>query len=246
MIIIKPPKTWMGQEWVNELQLEEAFRAYQMPFSIPTTHPEHLKLLEYWMRYYQPEELFDEHGRLKAELAKQAPSAERRRMGTNAFAYATLPQTDRTVADLSRYTVPVPSFGFVSAPDAGKFGVFQHDTAKIMQEQHNFRIFGPDEMLSNRLNSLFEATNRQWGTQEHDLNELLTLDSLLMKMVSEHQCESWLLKGWHSLFNSFKDIIHNITSRLKRRAMTTCRHWKYWLQYLLNQSWRLLQYAKIN
>ena len=131
---------------------------------IRATHPEHLKLLEDWLRSYRPEELFDAQGKLKPELAELAPKGERR-MGANPHANGGKLLRDLVMPDFRKYAVKVPSPGSVQAADAHELGVFLRDVAKLNREQRNFRIFGPDETLSNRLTAVFEVTNRQWDAR---------------------------------------------------------------------------------
>ena len=205
MIVLKSPKGWTGPEWVDGLQIEGTFRAHQVPIAVDADHPEHLKLLEDWLKSYRPEELFDESGRLKPELAELAPKGERR-MGANPHANGGMLLRDLIMPDFRDYAVKVPSPGAVTAADTHELGVFLRDVARLNREQRNFRIFGPDETLSNRLNAVFEVTNRQWDARTQANDEFLALDGRVMEMLSEHQCEGWLegylLTGRHGLFNS--------------------------------------------
>jgi len=233
MIVLKSPKGWTGPKWVDGLQIEGTFRAHQVPLSDPATHPEHLKLLEDWLRSYRPEELFDEKGRLKPELAELAPKGERR-MGANPHANGGLLLRDLVMPDFRKYAVKVPSPGSVQAADTHELGVFLRDVAKLNREQRNFRIFGPDETLSNRLNALFEVTNRQWDARAQDNDEFLALDGRVMEMLSEHQCEGWLegylLTGRHGLFNCYEAFIHIIDSMFNQHAK--------WLKVTAELPWR--------
>ncbi len=206
MIVLRSPKGWTGPKWVDGLQIEDTFRAHQVPLSDPRAHPEHLKQLEAWLRSYRPEELFDEQGRLKPELAELAPKGDRR-MGANPHANGGLLLRDLVMPDFRQYAVSVPAPGSVEAADAHQLGLFLRDVAQLNQEQRNFRIFGPDETLSNRLGSVFEVTNRQWYARTQDNDEFLAADGRVMEMLSEHQCEGWLegylLTGRHGLFNCY-------------------------------------------
>ncbi|MCL7421284.1 MAG: phosphoketolase family protein [Methylobacter sp.] len=233
MIVLKSPKGWTGPKWVDGLQIEGTFRAHQVPLSDPSTHPEHLKLLEDWLRSYRPEELFDTQGRLKPELAELAPKGERR-MGANPHANGGMLLRDLIMPDFRNYAVNVPSPGSVTAADAHELGVFLRDVVKLNREQRNFRIFGPDETLSNRLGAVFELTNRQWDARTQDNDEFLALDGRVMEMLSEHQCEGWLegylLTGRHGLFNCYEAFIHIIDSMFNQHAK--------WLKVTSELPWR--------
>ena len=233
MIVLKSPKGWTGPKWVDGLQIEGTFRAHQVPLSDPRAHPEHLKQLEDWLRSYRPEELFDEQGKLKPELAELAPKGERR-MGANPHANGGLLLRDLIMPDFRDYAVKVPSPGAVEASDAHELGVFLRDVAKLNREQRNFRIFGPDETLSNRLNAVFEVTERQWDARTQDNDEFLALDGRVMEMLSEHQCEGWLegylLTGRHGLFNSYEAFIHIVDSMFNQHAK--------WLKVTATLPWR--------
>jgi xylulose-5-phosphate/fructose-6-phosphate phosphoketolase len=233
MIVLKSPKGWTGPKWVDGLQIEGTFRAHQVPLSDPATHPEHLKLLEDWLRSYRPEELFDAQGKLKPELAELAPKGERR-MGANPHANGGKLLRDLVMPDFRKYAVNVPLPGSVQAADAHELGVFLRDVARLNREQRNFRIFGPDETLSNRLGTVFEVTNRQWDARQQDNDEFLALDGRVMEMLSEHQCEGWLegylLTGRHGLFNCYEAFIHIIDSMFNQHAK--------WLKVTATLPWR--------
>jgi xylulose-5-phosphate/fructose-6-phosphate phosphoketolase len=233
MIVLKSPKGWTGPKWVDGQQIEGTFRAHQVPLSDPVAHPEHLKLLEEWLRSYKPEELFDVQGRLKPELAELAPKGERR-MGANPQANGGLLLRDLIMPDFREYAVDVPSPGSVLAADAHELGVFLRDVVKLNSEQRNFRIFGPDETLSNRLTAVFEVTERQWDARTQDNDEFLALDGRVMEMLSEHQCEGWLegylLTGRHGLFNCYEAFIHIIDSMFNQHAK--------WLKVTAELPWR--------
>jgi len=233
MIVLKSPKGWTGPKWVDGLQIEGTFRAHQVPLAVDAEHPQHLKLLEEWLRSYRPEELFDAWGRLNPELAELAPKGERR-MGANPHANGGLLLRDLIMPDFRKYAVNVPSPGSVNAADAHELGVFLRDVAKLNSEQRNFRIFGPDETLSNRLGAVFEVTNRQWDAQTQGNDEFLALDGRVMEMLSEHQCEGWLegylLTGRHGLFNCYEAFIHIIDSMFNQHAK--------WLKVTAQLPWR--------
>jgi xylulose-5-phosphate/fructose-6-phosphate phosphoketolase len=233
MIVLRSPKGWTGPKWVDGLQIEGTFRAHQVPLSNPASQPEHLRLLEDWLRSYRPDELFDESGRLNPELAELAPKGDRR-MGANPHANGGLLLRDLVMPNFRDYAVTVPSPGAVQAADAHELGVFLRDVVSLNQAQRNFRIFGPDETLSNRLNAVFEVTDRQWDAQTQANDEFLSADGRVMEMLSEHQCEGWLegylLTGRHGLFNCYEAFIHIINSMFNQHAK--------WLKVTAELPWR--------
>jgi len=233
MIVLKSPKGWTGPEVVDGLQIEGTFRAHQIPLLVDSEHPDHLKLLENWMKSYKPEALFDKSGCLLPELADLAPKGERR-MGANPHANGGLLLRDLIMPDFRDYAVQVTSPGAVLASDAHELGVFLRDVAKLNQKQRNFRIFGADVTLSDRLGAVFEFTNRQWDARVQDNDEFLALDGRVMEMLSEHQCEGWLegylLTGRHGLFNSYEAFIHIVDSMFNQHAK--------WLKVSAGLPWR--------
>ena len=162
MIVLKTPKGWTGPKEVDGLPVEGTYRAHQVPLSEPTEHPEHLKILEAWMRSYRPEALFDENGRLIPELRKLAPKGERR-MGANPHANGGVLLRDLRLPDFRDYAIQVPEPGSVMGEDARTLGKFLRDALKLNAHERNLRVFGPDETASNRLTALFEVTNKQWA-----------------------------------------------------------------------------------
>jgi xylulose-5-phosphate/fructose-6-phosphate phosphoketolase len=233
MIVLASPKGWTGPKVVDGLPVEGTFRSHQVPLVIDAGHPAHIKLLERWMRSYRPEELFDDRGRLIPELAELAPKGDRR-MGANPHANGGLLLRDLLMPDFRDYAVTVPSPGSVQAADTHVLGVFLRDVVKLNREQRNFRIYGPDETLSNRLNAVFEMTNRQWEALTEKNDEFLASDGRVMEMLSEHQCQGWLegylLTGRHGLFNSYEAFIHIIDSMFNQHAK--------WLKVTLGLPWR--------
>jgi len=233
MIVLKSPKGWTGPKWVDGQQIEGSFRSHQVPLSDPASQPEHLQMLEDWLKSYRPEELFDEAGRLVPELAELAPKGERR-MSANPHANGGQLLRDLIMPDFRNYAVTVPTPGAVKAADTHELGVFLRDVVKLNQPQRNFRIFGPDETLSNRLNAVFEVTRRQWDARTQDSDEFLAEDGRVMEMLSEHQCEGWLegylLTGRHGLFNSYEAFIHIIDSMFNQHAK--------WLKITAQLPWR--------
>jgi len=235
MIVLNTPKGWTGPKKVDGLQIEGTFRAHQVPLSDPSTHPEHLKLLEEWLRSYRPEELFDERGRLKSELAELAPKGERR-MGANPHANGGALLRDLRMPDFRDYAVEVPSPGVSGIGDTHVLGPFLRDVARLNQEPRNFRVFGPDETLSNGLGAVFEVTNRQWDAQRLANDEFLAPEGVVLdSMLSEHQCEGWLegylLTGRHGIFNCYEAFIHVVDSMFNQHAK--------WLEVTRNLPWRM-------
>jgi len=233
MIVMKTPKGWTGPKIVDGLQNEGTFRAHQVPLLVDNDHPGHLQLLESWMKSYKAEELFDKNGRLLPELAELAPKGDRR-MGANPHANGGILLRDLIMPDFRNYAVKVSFPGSALAADTHVLGEFLRDVVKLNQEQRNFRIFGPDETLSNRLNAVFEVTNRQWEARMEANDEYLAPTGRVMEMLSEHQCEGWLegylLTGRHGLFNSYEAFIHIIDSMFNQHAK--------WLKVTAELPWR--------
>ena len=233
MIVLISPKGWTGPKEVDGAQVEGTYRSHQVPLQVDAGHPGHLERLESWMRSYKPEELFDERGRFLSELAELAPTGERR-MGANPHANGGILLRDLRMPDLSLHAVNVPSPGSVQAADTQVLGKFLRDIVTLNREGKNFRIFGPDETLSNRLSAVFEVTNRQWLAGEVRSDEFLAPEGRVMEMLSEHQCEGWLegylLTGRHGLFNSYEAFIHIIDSMFNQHAK--------WLKVTLGLPWR--------
>lgn len=233
MIILTTPKGWTGPKSVDGLPVEGTFRAHQVPLSIDAEHPYHIIQLEAWLKSYRPEELFDLQGRFLPELAELAPEGNRR-MGANPHANGGLLLRDLIMPDFRTYAVPIPSPGMVQAADTHVLGEFLRDVIKLNMEERNFRIFSPDEMLSNRLNAVFEVTNRQWIAQTEANDEFLAPDGRVLEMLSEHQCEGWLegylLTGRHGLFSCYEAFIHIIDSMFNQHAK--------WLKVSAELPWR--------
>jgi len=233
MIVFNSPKGWTGPKEVDGVPNEGTFRAHQIPVLVDSEHPHHLQLLENWMRSYHPEELFDSKGRLLPELAELAPKGNRR-MGANPHANGGVLLQDLIMPDFRDYQVQVSNPGSVQAADTYELGVFLRDVISMNQKQRNFRIFGPDETLSNRLNAVFEVTDRQWNAQTLENDEFLAPEGRVMEMLSEHQCEGWLegylLTGRHGLFNCYEAFIHIIDSMFNQHAK--------WLKVSADLPWR--------
>lgn len=233
MIILKSPKGWTGPKYVNGLKIEGNFRAHQVPITDPVTNPEHLAQLEEWLKSYKPEELFDNTGHLLPELADLAPKGNRR-MGANPHANGGLLLHDLHMPDFRNYGINLPVRGETGPGDTLVVGKFIRDIIKENSSQNNFRIFGPDETLSNKLNAVFETTSRQWEAPIIDADEFLATEGRVMEMLSEHQCEGWLegylLTGRHGLFNCYEAFIHIIDSMFNQHAK--------WLKVTSHLPWR--------
>jgi xylulose-5-phosphate/fructose-6-phosphate phosphoketolase len=233
MIVLDSPKGWTGPKIVDGLQVEGTFRSHQVPLSDPRTNPAHLKQLEEWLRSYRPEELFDEKGHLLPELAELAPVGTQR-MGSNPHANGGIFLRDLKMPDFRDYAAKVPSPGVEGIGDTHVLGPFLRDVAKLNDDARNFRIFGPDETISNGLNAIFEATNRQWDAETKANDEFLAVQGRVMEVLSEHQCEGWLegylLTGRHGLFNCYEAFIHIVDSMFNQHAK--------WLKVTNGLPWR--------
>ena len=233
MIVFKSPKGWTGPKAVDGVRIEGTFRAHQVPITDPAVNQEHLGLLEAWMRSYKPEELFDKSGKLLPELAALAPKGLRR-MGANPHANGGLLLKELRMPDFRDYAVQIPAPGQVEAADTLVLGGFLRDIIRLNQAQRNFRIFGPDETMSNRLDRVFEASDRQWEATTVPGDVFLNRDGRVMEVLSEHQCEGWLegylLTGRHGLFNSYEAFIHIVDSMFNQHAK--------WLKVTLGIPWR--------
>ena len=234
MIVLDSPKGWTGPKVVDGRRIEGTFRAHQIPLAVSATAPPaHLGMLEDWLRSYRPEELFDDQGRLKPELADLAPTGDRR-MGANPHANGGILLRDLRMPDFREYAVDVPSPGIQGIGDTHVLGRFLCDVAKLNAEQRNFRIFGPDETLSNGLEAVFEATNRQWEGATEPSDEFLARSGRVLEMLSEHQCEGWLegylLTGRHGIFNCYEAFIHIVDSMFNQHAK--------WLKVTSQLPWR--------
>ncbi len=179
MLILRSPKGWTGPKLVDGLPVEGSFRAHQVPLADPAQNPEHLKQLEAWMRSYRPEELFDEKGALRPDLAELAPVGERR-MGANPNANGGLVLKELRMPDFREFALELSGPGKEKASDTTIVGKFLSAVIRQNQEQRNFRIFGPDETLSNKLDAVFKETNRQWEAEELDTDQYLARDGRVM------------------------------------------------------------------
>jgi xylulose-5-phosphate/fructose-6-phosphate phosphoketolase len=233
MIVFGSPKGWTGPKVIDGKANEGTFRAHQVPLTDPAKNPAHLQQLESWLRSYRPEELFDSAGRLNPELAALAPTGERR-MGANPNANGGMLLRDLRMPDFTDYAVEVPKPGTAGIGDTHVLGRFLRDVLKLNAEQRNFRIFGPDETLSNGLEAVFEVTNRQWLAETVPNDEFLARSGQVMEMLSEHQCEGWLegylLTGRHGLFNCYEAFVHIVDSMFNQHAK--------WLKVTSGLAWR--------
>jgi xylulose-5-phosphate/fructose-6-phosphate phosphoketolase len=233
MIVLTTPKGWTGPRLVDGHRVEGTFRSHQVPLSNPQHVPEHLGMLEQWLKSYRPEELFDSRGTLKPELSALAPTG-RRRMGSNPHANGGLLLRDLCFPDFREYAVSVGEPGRVEAEDTRVLGRFLRDVVKHNEAHRNFRIFGPDETASNRLDAVFEVTARQWVADMRPDDEALTTDGRVVEMLSEHQCQGWLegylLTGRHGLFNTYEAFAHIVDSMFNQHAK--------WLKVTRGLPWR--------
>jgi xylulose-5-phosphate/fructose-6-phosphate phosphoketolase len=234
MIVLRSPKGWTGPKVVDGLPIEGTFRSHQVPLIVDAAHPEHVAQLECWMKSYRAEELFDENGSLIAELAALAPTGARR-MGANPHANGGLLLRDLRMPDFHAHAVTVPSPGAVDAQDTMVLGKFLRDVVTLNADQRNFRVFGPDETLSNLLGAVFDVTNRQWEADKVTGDEFLARQGrVLDSALSEHQCEGWLegylLTGRHGLFNSYEAFIRIVDSMFSQHAK--------WLKVTEELPWR--------
>src|SRR5437870_701226 len=233
MIVLRSPKGWTGPKTVDGKPTEGSWRSHQVPLSDLANKPGHLKQLEKWMKGYKPEELFDQTGKLKLELAELAPKGDRR-MGANPHTNGGLLLRDLKVPDFCDYAVAVPSPGAVTAEATRAMGAFLRDVIKLNSEQRNFRVFGPDETESNRLNALFEATDRVFTGDILKTDEHIATDGRVMEVLSEHLCQRWLegylLTGRHGFFSCYEAFIHIIDSMINQHAK--------WLKVTRHIPWR--------
>lgn len=231
MIVLVSPKGWTGPKQVNGRQVEGTFRAHQVPITDPASNPDHLQLLEDWLRSYRPEELFDDLGRFNPDLAALAPKGDRR-MGANPHANGGLLLRDLLMPDFRTHAVDVPIPGTRGIGDTHVLGRFLSDITRL--NPSNFRLFGPDETLSNGLEAVFDVTHRQWDAAVLPGDEFLAPAGRVMEVLSEHQCEGWLegylLTGRHGLFNCYEAFTHIVDSMFNQHAK--------WLKVTAHLPWR--------
>jgi len=233
MIVMRTPKGWTGPKKVDGKPVEDTWRAHQVPVADFKGHPEHLKILEDWMKSYKPEELFDEEGKLVAELAELAPAGDRR-MGANPHANGGLLLRDLTMPDFRDYALKMSKPGAEFAESTRILGKMLRDVMKLNRDARNFRVFGPDETASNRLEALYEATAKVFMEPTLPTDENLSTDGRVMEVLSEHMCQGWLegylLTGRHGLFSCYEAFIHIVDSMFNQHAK--------WLKVTRRIPWR--------
>jgi len=234
MIILTSPKGWTGPKEVEGKKIEGNFRSHQVPILIDDNHPENVQLLEKWMKSYKPEELFDEQGVLIQELTELAPRGNLR-MGANKHANGGSLLRELHIPDFRDYAVSVPAPGGTIVSNTQVTGEFLRDVTKLNLEHRNFRIFSPDETISNKLGSIFEVTNRQWNARIKESDEFLAPEGMVLdSMLSEHQVQGWLegylLTGRHGFLHSYEAFIRIIDSMVNQHAK--------WIKISSEISWR--------
>ncbi len=231
MIVLRTPKGWTGPREVDGLPAEGSFRSHQVPLADLAGKPEHLAQLEAWLRSYRPEELFDDTGTLRPEIARLAPAGERR-MGANPHANGGLLLRDLELPDFRNYAVDVPAPASSTSEATRMLGELLRDV--VRRNPDRFRLMGPDETASNRLGAVFEATDRTWNAERLDTDDHLAPDGRVMEVLSEHLCQGWLegylLTGRHGLFNCYEAFIHIVDSMFNQHAK--------WLKVTRDIPWR--------
>ncbi len=229
MIVLRSPKGWTGPVSVDGKKTEGSFRSHQVPLTGFAERPEHLALLESWMRSYRPEELFDDDGRLMPEIAALAPDGDRR-MSANPHANGGLLLKDLVLPDFRAHAVPVVVPGDTDGEATRVLGGFLRDVMRLNMDAQNFRVMGPDETSSNRLDALFEVTGRMSAAEILPTDEHITPDGRVMEVLSEHLCQGWLegylLTGRHGLFSCYEAFIHIVDSMFNQHAkwLDTAQH----------------------
>jgi len=233
MIVLRTPKGWSGPKVVDGVAIEGTFRAHQVPIADFASKPEHLQILERWLKSYRPEELFDADGRLIGELAELAPEGERR-MGANPHTNGGLLLRELKLPDFRAYAVTVPAPGSVKAEGTRVQGQLIRDVLRANADARNFLVFSPDETASNRWSAVFEATNRRSTAEVINADDHVGPDGRVLEMLSEHQCEGWLegylLTGRHGIFNCYEAFIHIVDSMFNQHAK--------WLKVCRDIPWR--------
>ncbi|HUY90432.1 MAG TPA: phosphoketolase family protein [Pirellulales bacterium] len=232
MIVMRTPKGWTGPKEVDGKKTEGYWRSHQVPMS-DMSKPEHVKLLETWMKSYKPEELFDERGQLIAELADLPPKGTRR-MSANPHANGGQLLRDLRLPDFRQYAIACPTPGVTQAQATRVMGQFLRDVMKMNLETKNFRLFSPDENNSNRWQDVLDVVDRAWNAETFSYDDHLAPDGRVMEMLSEHQCQGWLegylLTGRHGFFSCYEAFIHIIDSMFNQHAK--------WLKVTRNIPWR--------
>ena len=233
MLVLRSPKGWTGPKIVDGKPIEGTWRAHQVPLDEVRTNPEHLKLLEEWLRSYRPEDLFDEHGTLHREIAEVAPKGNLR-IGMNAHANGGLLLRPLSLPDFWEYAVDVPEPGSKEVSATYVLGTYLRDVMKNNLLTRNFRVFGPDETASNRLQAIYAASGKRWDAAYESVDENLTPDGRVLEVLSENLCEGWLegylLTGRHGFFSCYEAFIHIVDSMFNQHAK--------WLQECRVLPWR--------
>jgi xylulose-5-phosphate/fructose-6-phosphate phosphoketolase len=221
MIILRSPKGWTGPKQVDGKKTEDNWRSHQVPFADIAKKPEHIKILEDWLKSYKPEELFDKNGRLLEELTELSPIGNRR-MSANPHANGGLLLKDLKMPDFREYAINVSKPGVINAEATRVMGIFLRDVMKLNAENRNFRVMSPDENNSNRLDALLEVTNRAWMAETVAEDDHLNTDGRVMEILSEHTCQGWLegylLTGRHGLFSTYEAFVHIVDSMFNQHA----------------------------
>jgi xylulose-5-phosphate/fructose-6-phosphate phosphoketolase len=233
LMILRTPKGWTGPKEVDGKPVEGTWRAHQVPVNDVRSNPEHLRILEHWMMSYKPRELFDQNGKLRADLADLPPKG-RLRMGMNPHANGGLLLEPLTMPHFRDYAVKVDKPGTIEAEATRVLGQFLRDVIRQNSGKRNFRLMGPDETASNRLQTVFEATGKEWMAAIEPVDENLSKDGRVMEILSEHMCQGWLegylLTGRHGFFNCYEAFIHIVDSMFNQHAK--------WLKTTRNLTWR--------
>jgi len=221
MIVMRTPKGWTGPKEVDGKQIEGTWRAHQVPVTDFAAHPDHLKILEDWMKSYKPQELFDANGKFVTELAELAPKGDRR-MGANPHANGGLLLKDLLMPDFRDYALDVSKPGIEDAESTRVLGTFLRDVMRLNLEEKNFRVFGPDETASNRLDALYEVTDKILMEPLLPVDEHLSTNGRVLEVLSEHMCQGWLegylLTGRHGWFSCYEAFIHIVDSMFNQHA----------------------------
>ncbi len=232
-IVLASPKGWTGPKEVDGRKTEGFWRSHQVPLAGLADNPRHLKMLEQWLRSYRPEELFDKNGAPVARLRELAPRGPRR-MSANPHANGGLLLKDLELPDFRQYAVTVDRPGSVEAESTRVLGKFLREVMRLSRSASNFRLWGPDETASNRLDAVFEATDRTWMAERLPEDEHLAPDGRVMEILSEHSCQGWLegylLTGRHGLFSCYEAFIHIVDSMFNQHAK--------WLKVSSEVPWR--------
>ncbi len=219
LIVLRTPKGWTGPVSVDGLPVEGTWRAHQVPLDAVRTNPDHLAQLEGWLRSYRPQELFDADGRPRPEVIGSPPAGDRR-MGANPHANGGLGATRLDLPALAPYAVEVPAPGAVTASATATLGVWLRDV--VAENRGRFRVFGPDETVSNRLGAVLEATDRAWEAQRLPGDDHLAPGGQVVEVLSEHCCQGWLegytLTGRHGIFNCYEAFVHIVDSMFNQHA----------------------------